>query len=73
MKKDYFHNNKSYDKKKIKSPIFSTVEKKKVVDINILLNRVKFDQKNETKKKITFFSYVTLILCLFGTLIAIIK
>ena len=72
MKKDYFHNNKSYDKKKIKSPI-STVEKKKVVDINILLNRVKFDQKNETKKKITFFSYVTLILCLFGTLIAIIK
>ena len=72
MKKDYFHNNKSYDKKKIKSPI-STVEKKKVVDINILLNRVKFDQKNETKQKIIFFSYVTLILCLFGTLIAIIK
>ena len=75
MSKNYFHNYKSYYKnnQKIKSLKLPIIEVKKVVDINILLNRVKIDKKNETKRKIIFFSYVTLSLGLFGTLIAILK
>ena len=46
---------------------------KNVVDINILLNRVKLEEKNEIKKKIIFFSFILLALGLFGTFITIIK
>jgi len=46
---------------------------KKVVDINILLNRVKIDEKKEIRKKITFFSIVVLAIILLGKLIIIIK
>ena len=34
------------------------IGKKKVVDINKLLNRVKIDKKNETKKKLFFIVLV---------------
>ena len=49
------------------------IGKKKVVDINKLLNRVKIDKKNETKKKIIFYSFVILVLSLLGTLITLLK
>jgi hypothetical protein len=46
---------------------------KQVVDINILLNRVKIDKKNEIKRKIIFFLFSILGLSLIGTLIAFLK
>ena len=49
------------------------VSEKQVVDINKLLNRVKIDQKNETKKKFIFYSLTILSLSLLGTLIAVLK
>ena len=49
------------------------INEKRVVDINKLLNRVKIDQKNETKRKIIFYSLVILGLSLLGTLITILK
>ena len=74
MQKNYFHNNKSFyeDEKKEIIQIYKT-KSKKIVDVNILLNRVKIEEKNETIKKIIFFSFITLAICLFGTFIAIIK
>ena len=47
--------------------------KKQVVDMNILLNRVKIDKKNEIKRKIIFFSFSILGLSLIGSLIAFLK
>ena len=49
------------------------VSEKQVVDINKLLNRVKIDQKNETKRKIIFYSSTILGLSLLGTLITFLK
>ena len=71
----YFHNNKSIDqnintKKLSKVQIIS---EKQVVDINKLLNRVKIDQKNETKRKIIFYSFVITGLSLLGALITYLK
>jgi hypothetical protein len=75
MQKTYFHNFKSKieSKEKKKLAQSSKVDTKHVVDINILLNRVKIEERNETKRKIIFFSFITLALTLFGTFIAIIK
>ena len=77
MPKTYFHNYKSknednnYNKKRF-IEIYNK-EKKVPVDINILLNRVKMEEKNQIKKKIIFFSLTTLALSLFGTFVVIIK
>ena len=77
MPKTYFHNYKSknednnYNKKRL-IEIYNK-EKKVPVDINILLNRVKMEEKNQIKKKIIFFSLTTLALSLFGTFVVIIK
>ena len=49
------------------------IGKKKVVDINKLLNRVKIDKKNETKKKIIFYCSSILVLMLLGTSVALLK
>ena len=49
------------------------IDQKRIVDINKLLNRVRIDEKNETKRKIIFYSLTTLTLGLFSTLIMIIK
>ena len=71
----YFHNNKSIDQnintKKLSK--VQNISEKQVVDINKLLNRIKIDHKNETKRKIIFYSLTTLALGLFSTLIMIIK
>ena len=75
MPKVYFHNEKSIDQN-INTKRLSEVQyvsKKQVVDINKLLNRVKIDQKNETKRKIVFYSSTVLGLFLLGTLIAFLK
>ena len=78
MPKYYFHNNKSINEnnenneKKILNRN-TKVNSKSVVDINILLNRVKLEEKNEIKKKVIFFSFILLALGLFGTFITIIK
>tara|TARA_B110000967_G_C18638209_1_gene437128 strand:- start:335 stop:577 length:243 start_codon:yes stop_codon:yes gene_type:complete len=75
MQKTYFHNYKLSNKNKdIKKNLqLADTNIKSVVDINILLNRVKVEEKNEIKRKIIFYSFITLILILFGSLIAIIK
>tara|TARA_B110000858_G_C17354232_1_gene272351 strand:+ start:153 stop:377 length:225 start_codon:yes stop_codon:yes gene_type:complete len=64
-----FHprNNKSNNENKVQKNLIqiSKTDTKSVVDINILLNRVKIEEKNEVKKKYVFFSSITLGLCLF--------
>ena len=75
MSKVYFYNEKSIDQN-INTKRLSEAQhigKKQVVDINKLLNRVKIDQKNETKRKIIFYSLTLLGLSLFGTLITFLK
>ncbi|MDB4189099.1 hypothetical protein N9713_02500 [Candidatus Pelagibacter sp.] len=75
MQKAYFHNKKHNSEKKVqkKTIPLQYIDQNRIVDINKLLNRVKIDQKNETKKKIIFYSLTTLALGLFSTLIIIIK
>ena len=75
MQKLFFHNGKIPNEKKgvVKKSYVSKAVKKRVVDINILLNKVKIEEKNETKKKVIFYSLTTFMICLFGTLITIIK
>ena len=75
MRKVYFHNGKSIDQN-INTKRLSEVQQvseKQVVDINKLLNRVKIDQKNETKRKFIFYSLTILRLSLLGTLITVLK
>ena len=75
MRKVHFHNSKSIDQnintKRLSGAQY--VSKKQVVDINKLLNRVKIDQKNETKRKLIFYSLTILALSLLGTLITVLK
>ena len=75
MPKNYFHDFKIRNKDKVKKKLFqfSNIETKSIVDINILLNRVKIEEKNRTKRKIIFYSLVTLTIILFGIFIATIK
>jgi hypothetical protein len=75
MQKMYFHNNKLIDQnintKKLSK--VQNISEKQVVDINKLLNRIKIDQKNQTKQKIIFYSFVIMGLSLFGALITYLK
>jgi glutamine phosphoribosylpyrophosphate amidotransferase len=75
MQKYYFHNGKltNVNKSKKKLPQSLNIDIKSVVDINILLNKVKIEEKNQIKRKIIFFSLVTTILILFGTFITFLK
>ena len=75
MRKVYFHNEKLIDQN-INTKRLSEAQyigERQVVDINKLLNRVKIDQKNETKRKIIFYSFIIMGLSLFGTLITFLK
>ena len=75
MRKVYFHNEKSIDQN-INTKRLSEaqhISERQVVDINKLLNRVKIDQKNETKRKIIFYSFIIMGLSLFGALITFLK
>ena len=75
MQKSYFHNGKLTNEYKIKKkvPQSLNIDIKRTVDINILLNKVKIEEKNQIKRKIIFFSLVTSILILFGTFITFLK
>ena len=75
MQKTYFHDKKHISEKKVqkKTIPLQYIDQKKIVDINKLLNRVKIDQKNETKRKIIFYSFTILGLSLLGTLITVLK
>ena len=75
MQKTYFHNRKHISEKKVqkKTIPLKYIDQKRIVDINKLLNRVKIDQKNETKRKIIFYSSTVLGLSLLGTLITFLK
>ena len=75
MNKTYFHNYKLQNENKVKkkSQQILMVKPRSVVDINLLLNRVKIEEKNKLKKKIFFFSLATIVLSFFGTFILIIK
>ena len=70
-----FDNNKSKSESKDRKKNIPVkyIDQKRIVDINKLLNRVKIDQKNETKRKIIFYSLTILALGLFSTFIMIIK
>jgi len=50
---------------------FRGAKRKKIVNINKLLNRVKFEQQSEKKKKFIFLSLGFLFLCSVGTLLSI--
>ena len=75
MPKSYFHNNKSFKVNQDKKNLFlnSRVETKGVADINILLNRIKIEKKNEIKRKTIFFSLVTSGIIAFTVFLTIIK
>ena len=70
-----FDNNKSKSESKgqKKDIPVQYIDQKRIVDINKLLNRVRMDEKKETKRKIIFYSLTTLVLGLFSTFIIIIK
>ena len=70
-----FYKNKSTNQNINRKRIFDAqyTSQKKVVDINKLLNRVKIDKKNETRRKIIFFISSILGFSLIGTLIAFLK
>ena len=75
MRKVYFHNKKSIDQNINQKRLSEAkhIGERQVVDINKLLNRVKKDQKNETKKKIFFYSLTILGLSLLGASISLLK
>ena len=75
MRKTYFYNSKFINKDKDKRVLTpaSKIDTKRVVDINILLNRVKIEEKNEIKRKIIFFSSVILGLSFIATFISVIN
>ena len=62
-------------KKKSQSTFYTntSTNRKKSVDINILLNRVKVEEKNKIKKQIIFYCSTLFLLSLFGTLIAVFR
>ena len=75
MQKTYLHDRKHTSEKKVhkKTIPLQYIDQRRIVDINKLLNRVKINQKNETKRKIIFYSSTILGLSLFGTLITFLK
>ena len=75
MQKNYFHSRKHTSEKKVhkKTIPLQYINQKRIVDINKLLNRVRMDKKNETKRKFIFYSSSALVLGLFSTFIMIIN
>jgi len=60
MQKLNFHNGKIIDQNTNTKRLSEVhkIRKKQVVGINTLLNRVKIDQKNDTKRKIIFIVFL---------------
>ena len=79
MYKTSFYKNKlaheEQGKKKSQSTFYTntSTNRKKSVDINILLNRVKLENKNRIKNQIIFYCATLFLFFLLGTLIAVFK
>ena len=75
MRNAYLHNNKLFNENRDKKKKDQTYKKeiKKVVDINILLNKVKVEENIKKKRKVIIFSFATLGVFLFGIFIVSIK
>ena len=74
MQRTYFHNSKSVNENKYKKKIYHTLNlEKKTVDINILLNRVKVESKNEKKRQVVFYSLIVFTIFIFGNIILILR
>ena len=75
MQKTYFHDRKNTSEKKVnkKNIPLQYIDQKRIVDINKLLNRVRIDKKNETKRQIIFYSLTIITLLLFSILIINLK
>ena len=75
MKKNIFYNNAVIYKNLDTKDIFSLkkIDKKKIVDINKLLNRVKMDKKFEKKEKFIFFGLGIFLLGFMGIFVSIIS
>ena len=75
MLKNYFHDGKHNSEKKIqkKNIPLQYIDQNRIVDINKLLNRVRMDEKNKTKRKIIFYSFVIFGIVLLGAFIAFLK
>tara|TARA_B100000767_G_C19569483_1_gene452591 strand:+ start:168 stop:401 length:234 start_codon:yes stop_codon:yes gene_type:complete len=77
MRKNIFYNNKTIDDnltiKSSENLAIKIIKKSERVNINSLLNRVKIEKKNETKKKIIFFSFGILLLSLTGIFVTIVR
>ena len=75
MYRNIFYNYKSinedFKSKKISRSQYTNPKIK--VDINILLNRVKIEKKEEIKQKVIFFSLGVLVVSLMGIFITIIR
>ena len=74
--KKRFYQNLDITKKNLllKNPSeFNSLDKKKNVDINRLLNRVRVNKKNEIKQKIIFSSIGILIVSFMGIFVSIIR
>ena len=74
MPKSYFHKKINYENKnqtKI-NQVFNVVTKR-AVDINILLNRVKIEKKNQSKQNYKFFFLTVTLLGLAGFFITFLK
>ena len=67
MKSFYSTNkNKTTSKNTFNNEIFGTT---KIADINVMLNKVKLDQKKESRKKILFTAATSLGVVIFGILV----
>ena len=80
MQKYFFHNGKSINQSIVNKSTNNKIslqtrdiDKKKVVDINKLLNRVKINKKNEIIRKIIFYSFIIFGLSSAGVLISFLK
>ena len=78
MYRNYFHNNKQIiennDQEKYSHVSkVETTRAKGIVDINILLNRVKLDKKNEKKRKAVLIISIVLLIALSSVSISIIS
>ena len=73
MQKSRLHNNRIITENVVKKTInnFKPLDRKIIVDINKLLNRVKVVKKNEAQKKIIFFSSLITCLVIMGTFIVV--
>ena len=75
MPKYYYHNYKSIDESidEKNFPIIKAAVQKRTVDINMLLNRVKLEKKNEITQKIIYYSLTFSLICLMGIFIAFVR